>query len=150
METALTLLIGLLVTCGLYLILERSLLRFIFGLILLSNGVNLLIVTSGRISRTAPPLVPEGQYAPVTNVANALPQALVLTAIVISFGLTVFTLALILRSYERFGTIDSDELSELNEIDDGEQLSSSPNALSNKKSTLNKPSKPAKAQKLSL
>lgn len=148
METALTLLIGLLVTCGLYLMLERSLLRFIFGLILLSNGVNLLIVTSGRIARTAPPLVPEGEYAAVTEVANALPQALVLTAIVISFGLTVFTLALILRSYERLGTTDSDELSQLNELDD-EQLDMSPNTLS-KKSTLNKPSNAAKAQKLSL
>ncbi len=142
METAFALLIGLLIACGLYLILERNLLRFIFGLILLSNGVNLLIVTAGRIARTAPPLVPEGQYAPLSDVANALPQALVLTAIVISFGLTVFTLALILRSYEQLGTIDSDELSELTDDELAPTLS--------KKASMPNPNNAAKAQKVTL
>ena len=118
MEAATILLVGVLISCGLYLMLERNLLRFIFGLILLSNGVNLLIVTAGRISRVSPPLIPEGEYAPVTEVANALPQALVLTAIVIGFGLTVFALALILRAYERLGTTDSDELSVIPDSED--------------------------------
>ena len=118
MESAVIILIGVLISCGLYLMLERNLLSFIFGIILLSNGVNLLIVTAGRISRVAPPLVPEGHNAPTTEVANALPQALVLTAIVIGFGLTVFALALILRAYERLGTIDSDELAQVSENED--------------------------------
>ena len=123
METAMILLVGVLVSCGLYLMLERNLLRFIFGLILLSNGVNLLIVTAGRISRVSPPLIPDGEYAPVTEVANALPQALVLTAIVIGFGLTVFALALILRTYERLGTTDSDDLSAISDTEDDKDSS---------------------------
>ena len=122
METAIILLVGVLISSGLYLMLERNLLRFIFGLILMSNGVNLLMVTAGRIPRSAPPLIPEAEYAPVADVANALPQALVLTAIVIGFGLTVFALTLILRVYERLGSTDSDELSDLIAQEDQDSL----------------------------
>ena len=124
METAIILLVGVLISCGLDLTLERNLLRFIFGLILLSNGVNLLIMTAGRLTRAAPSLIPEGEYAPVAELANALPQALVLTAIVIGFGLTVFALVLILRAYERLGTTDGDELSQMIEGEDGDDTSS--------------------------
>lgn len=110
MEVPLAILVGAIVAGGLYLILQRNLLRFVFGLILLSGGVNLLIFTAGRPTRGAPPLVPEGAYAPVGAVANALPQALILTAIVIGFGLTAFALVLLLRTYERLGTVETDEL----------------------------------------
>lgn len=110
MEVPLAILVGVIVAGGLYLILQRNLLRFVFGLILLSGGVNLLIFTAGRPTRGAPPLVPEGAYAPVGAVANALPQALILTAIVIGFGLTAFALVLLLRTYERLGTVETDEL----------------------------------------
>lgn len=110
MEVPLAILVGAIVAGGLYLILQRNLLRFVFGLILLSGGVNLLIFTAGRPTRGAPPLVPEGAYAPVGTVANALPQALILTAIVIGFGLTAFALVLLLRTYERLGTVETDEL----------------------------------------
>ena len=89
MELPLALVVGAIVAGGLYLVMQRNLLRFVFGLILLSGGVNLLLFTAGRPTRGAPPLVPEGAYAPVGAVANALPQALILTAIVIGFGLTV-------------------------------------------------------------
>ncbi len=110
MEVPLALVVGAIVAGGLYLVLQRNLLRFVFGLILLSGGVNLLLFTAGRPTRGAPPLVPEGAYAPVGEVANALPQALILTAIVIGFGLTAFALVLLLRAYERLGTLATDEL----------------------------------------
>jgi multicomponent Na+:H+ antiporter subunit C len=108
-EVSLALVVGIIVGGGLYLILQRNLLRFVFGFILLSGGVNLLIFTVGRVTRGAPPLVPGDASVPVGDVANALPQALILTAIVIGFGLTVFALVLLLRAYERLGTVRSDE-----------------------------------------
>jgi len=112
MEIILALLVGTIVAGGLYLVLQTNLLRFVFGLILLSGGVNLLIFTAGRLTRGAPPIVPDGAYAPVGEVANALPQALILTAIVIGFGLVAFALVLLLRAYERLGTVRTDELSD--------------------------------------
>ena len=63
---------------------------------------------AGRLTTAAPPLVPEGQTVPVGTVANALPQALVLTAIVIGFGLLAFALSLVFRGYQAMGTLDSD------------------------------------------
>ncbi len=110
MEVPLALVVGAIVAGGLYLVLQRNLLRFVIGLILLSGGVNLLLFTAGRPTRGAPPLVPEGAYAPIGEVANALPQALILTAIVIGFGLTSFALVLLLRAYERLGSLTTDEL----------------------------------------
>jgi multicomponent Na+:H+ antiporter subunit C len=109
-EVPLALAVGAIVAGGLYLVLQRNLLRFVFGLILLSGGVNLLIFTAGRPTRGAPPLIPDGAYAPVGAVANGLPQALILTAIVIGFGLTSFALVLLLRAYERLGTLATDDL----------------------------------------
>ncbi|MFN2321999.1 MAG: NADH-quinone oxidoreductase subunit K [Trueperaceae bacterium] len=111
MEVPLALVVGAIIAGALYLILQRNLLRFVFGLILLSGGVNLLLFTAGRPTRGAPPLVPDGLSAPAEAVANGLPQALILTAIVIGFGLTSFALVLLLRAYERLGTLSSDELS---------------------------------------
>ena len=88
MEQLLSVLIGVLVATSVYLMLGKNLLRFLFGLIVLSNAANLTIFVAGRLTPGAPPLVPEGFDAPPEVVANALPQALVLTAIVIAFGMT--------------------------------------------------------------
>jgi multicomponent Na+:H+ antiporter subunit C len=109
-EASLTVLVAALVTGGLYLVLQRNLLRFVFGLLLLSGGVNVLIFTAGRLTRGAPPIIPAGATTPGPDAANALPQAVILTAIVIGFGLTVFALVLLLRAYERLGTVHTDEV----------------------------------------
>ncbi|AOS95691.1 Na(+)/H(+) antiporter subunit C1 [Microbulbifer aggregans] len=110
MEMALALVIGILTATGVYLMLARNLLRYLFGLILLSNAANLAIFTAGRLTRASPPLIPEGLKAPDIPVANPLPQALILTAIVIGFGLLAFSLALIVRAYRRLGTLDADDM----------------------------------------
>lgn len=110
MEQLLSVLIGVLVSAAVYLMLARNLLRFLFGLILLSNAANLTIFVAGRLVPGAPPLVPDGADAPVGIVANALPQALVLTAIVIGFGLFAFALVLAFRAYQRLGTLNTDEM----------------------------------------
>ena len=90
MEPVIAVVIGILVAASVYLMLARNILRFLFGLVLLSNAANLTIFAAGRLTPDTPPLVPEGLPAPPGLVANALPQALVLTAIVIGFGLLAF------------------------------------------------------------
>ncbi|MEM9247788.1 MAG: Na+/H+ antiporter subunit C [Pseudomonadota bacterium] len=110
MEQIVALLVGAMVAAAVYLMLSRSIVRFLFGLVLISNAANLVIFAAGGLTLGAPPLVPEGADAPPAFVANALPQALVLTAIVIGFGLFAFALALVYRSYLALGTIDTDEM----------------------------------------
>jgi multicomponent Na+:H+ antiporter subunit C len=110
MELLVAIMIGVLVAASVYLMLARDVLRFLFGLILLSNAANLIIFVSGRLTPAAPPLIHEGADAPLGVVANALPQALVLTAIVIGFGLFASALTLVYRTYQTLGTINSDEL----------------------------------------
>ena len=112
MEPVFAVVVGVLFACGTYLMLRRSLLRFVFGLILVSNGANLLIFTAGRLTRATPPLIPTDADVPAGAVANALPQALVLTAIVIGFGLTAFALVLLLRGYQALGTLDTDVMAQ--------------------------------------
>lgn len=110
MEALLAITIGLLVAAAVYLMLSGHMLRFIFGLVLISNAANLTIFTAGRLTPGAPPLIPEGAYAPVGDVSNALPQALVLTAIVIGFGLFAFAVTLVWRAWIALGTIEADEM----------------------------------------
>lgn len=99
MEVILALVIGLLFGCGFYLLLRRSLIQVLFGLGLLTNAVNLLIFVSARLTRGEPPFVEGGQSGLVAPYADPLPQALILTAIVITFGVTAFLLALAYRSW---------------------------------------------------
>lgn len=90
----LVLVVAVLVGCGVVLLLERSLTRILLGVILLGNGVNLLILLGGRAGGA--PIVGTG---PVGEMSDPLPQAMVLTAIVITFGLTAFLLAVAYRSW---------------------------------------------------
>jgi multicomponent Na+:H+ antiporter subunit C len=103
MEFLFAITIGVLVSSAVYLMLSNNLLRFIFGLVLISNAANLTIFVSGRMTDGAPPLIPEGADAPLGDVANALPQALVLTAIVIAFGMTAFVIMLALKARAALG-----------------------------------------------
>lgn len=109
MEIVLALLAGLLVASGAYLMMSGKTLPYLFGLTMISNAANLLIFSAGRLTFGQPPLVPEGEYV-AAGVANALPQALILTAIVIGFGLLVFALALAYRSYYVLGSTEVDEM----------------------------------------
>ncbi|MEM6490092.1 MAG: Na+/H+ antiporter subunit C [Pseudomonadota bacterium] len=110
MEPTLAVVIGILVAAGAYLMMSSNLIRFLFGLTLVSNAVNLAIFAAGRMTYGAPPFVPKGAETPADGVANALPQALILTAIVIGFGLLAFTLSLVMRMYMTFGTTDAEGL----------------------------------------
>ena len=97
-----------------YLLLSRSLIRLLLGVVTLGNATNLLIFTAGRILSSNPPLVPEDASVPTETIANSLPQALILTAIVISFALFAYVLVLSYRAYQELGTdmVDDIRLSE--------------------------------------
>ena len=110
MEPFFAISVGGLAAAAVYLMLTGELLRYIFGLVLLSNAANLAIFVSCRLTHGAPPLIPEGAYAPAGTVANALPQALVLTAIVIGFGLFAFALVLTFRAWTTLGTLEGDDM----------------------------------------
>lgn len=110
MEILLALLFGVLLAAAIYLLLARSLPRVILGLLLLGNAANLAILASGRVLGTAPPLVVPGAQALAAGAANPLPQALVLTAIVISFGLTAFVMVLAWSVWRGDATLDAEAL----------------------------------------
>ena len=102
--------IGWTTACGIYLMLRRRLAQLIIGIGLLSNGTNLLIFTAGGLTRARPPVVPDGAQALVEPYADPVPQALVLTAIVIGFGLLAFSLVLAHRVHATVGTDDVDDV----------------------------------------
>jgi multicomponent Na+:H+ antiporter subunit C len=108
MQTMCAVLAGILVAGSIYLILDRNLIRFIFGLILAGNAVNLLIFTAGRLESRRPPLIPDKMTMGQELFANALPQALILTAIVIGFALLSFVFILFYRAYQTLGTVDTE------------------------------------------
>ncbi|HEY8536181.1 MAG TPA: Na+/H+ antiporter subunit C [Vicinamibacterales bacterium] len=110
MEVLLALASGMLYAAGIYLMLRRRLAQLIIGLGLLSNGTNLLIFTAGGLTRARPPLVPNATDALLEPYADPVPQALILTAIVIGFGLLAFTLVLAHRVHATLGTDDVDEV----------------------------------------
>ena len=105
METLLACLSGFLVATSVWLMVSGNLMRFLFGL-LLSNGVNLAILAAGRLTPGAPPLLGAKGELPADTMVNAL----LLTAIVIGFGLFAFALALTLRAYRTFGHLEVDRM----------------------------------------
>jgi multicomponent Na+:H+ antiporter subunit C len=107
MELWLTLAIGVLFATGTYLVLRRSLLKVVIGFSLISHGTNLLLLITGKLKRGQVPILLEGYQGPYTD---PLPQALILTAIVISFAVTAFMLALVYKTYQALGTDDLDRL----------------------------------------
>lgn len=84
--------VGVLYSCGFYLLLQRSLMRVVFGILLLGHAANLSLMLTDR-AITLPPLLP----GEASQMSDPLPQAMALTAIVITFGVTTFLLALAYR-----------------------------------------------------
>jgi multicomponent Na+:H+ antiporter subunit C len=93
MSVSLVVLIGVLFAVGSYLLMHRTLTRIVLGIIVLGNGVNVLIVATGSPAGEAPIIGREGEFT------DPVPQALVLTAIVIGFALVAFMLALAWRNW---------------------------------------------------
>jgi multicomponent Na+:H+ antiporter subunit C len=110
METALSVVVGIFFVISIYLMLSKHIIRILLGVAVLGNAVNLLIFTAGRVTREVPPIIPDGLLVPEKAVANPLPQALILTAIVISFSFFAFLMVLAYRAYQELGTDDTDEM----------------------------------------
>lgn len=110
METGVAVLIGLFFAVSVYLMLSKQIVRIMLGIAILGNAVNMMIFTAGRLTREVPPLIPEAYYTPPVTTANPLPQALVLTAIVISFSFFAYLLVLAFRAYQELGTDDANEM----------------------------------------
>lgn len=106
MEVLMSIVIGIIFTVSVYLFLSRSIIRVILGTLLLSHGVHLLPITMSELQRGAPPLLNLDADA----YTDPLPQALVLTAIVIAFGVTSFLLVMAYRTYKEHKTDDLEEL----------------------------------------
>lgn len=136
MELIALIAVGVLFGAGIYLILQKSLLRVVLGTALVSHAVNLLLLTSGRLKRGSAPIlekgggvhgtdgqglhVPaptetgalEGAAQAIGGVTDPLPQALILTAIVIGFATTALLLVIAYKTFEVHGTDDLDRLRE--------------------------------------
>lgn len=110
METIMAFVVGAMVAGAVYLFLSRQLLRILFGVILLSNAVNLAILLVGRLTVGGAPLIGVGEDVLSRDLSNPLPQALILTAIVIGFGLLAFALVLAYRGYQELGVLDTDAM----------------------------------------
>ena len=110
MEILLAVVVGGLYAAAVYLMLRRSLVKLILGLALLGHAANLLIFSSAGLVRGSVPLVAEGATRLTGVHPDPLPQALVLTAVVISFGVLAFGLVLFSRVYRATGTDDVNQM----------------------------------------
>ncbi|WP_028033323.1 Na+/H+ antiporter subunit C [Chelativorans sp. J32] len=108
MEAILAVTVGIFFAVSIYLMLSKHIIRILLGVAIFGNAVNLTIFTTGRVVREVPPIIPEGVTVPPGITANPLPQALILTAIVISFSFFAFLLVLAFRTYQELGTDDTD------------------------------------------
>jgi multicomponent Na+:H+ antiporter subunit C len=110
MITVLAIVVGGLYAAGLYAMLRGDAVLLIIGVSLLSHATNLLVFTAAGPVRESAPLVRAGVSEPAGTIADPLPQALVLTAIVIGFGIQAFALVLVRRTGQVLGTADVDEM----------------------------------------
>ena len=109
MELVLAIVAGVLYASGLYLMLRRRLAQLIIGLSLLSNGSNILILSAAGVTRGKPPLISAASVT-ADQFADPVPQSLILTAIVIGFGVLAFSLVLAHRVHESAGSDDIDAI----------------------------------------
>ena len=110
MDLMIAIVVGSLYAAGIYMLLRPSPVKLAIGLGLLTNAVNLLIFVAAGLTPGRAPLVAAGALTPVAPYADPLPQALILTAIVIAFGVLAFALVLLRRAAETLGVDNLDEM----------------------------------------
>jgi multicomponent Na+:H+ antiporter subunit C len=116
MEIVLAIIIGVLYGIGIYMMMRRSLVKLILGLALLGHASNLLLFSQGNIARGLPPVIEEGSKYIDGFFADPIPQALILTAIVIGFGTQAFAIVLARRVYQAVNSDDVDGLKMTDEV----------------------------------
>lgn len=117
MTLVLAILVGVLYTAGIYMILRRNLVKVIIGLIFLGHAANLLIFTIGRLTKGVPAFISKNAETANANIAEPLPQALILTAIVIGFGVQAFAIVLFKSIYMQTKSDDIDSLKSTDRIE---------------------------------
>ncbi|MEX0966950.1 MAG: NADH-quinone oxidoreductase subunit K [Bacteroidia bacterium] len=111
MEVWLSILVGILFTAGVYLLLHRDFVKLIIGIVIISNATALFIFAAGRIVREEAPIIENEEALPQLEAfADPVPQALILTALVISFGIQAFALTLFKKLYDMPGIEEIDDL----------------------------------------
>lgn len=118
MEAWMAVVVGALFSVSIYLMLSKHIIRILIGAAILGNAVNLLIFTNGRLTREVPPIIGVDESVLSVQAANPLPQALVLTAIVIAFSFFAFLLVLGYRAYQELGSDNTDEMRVAEPVDD--------------------------------
>ncbi|MEO9460540.1 MAG: Na+/H+ antiporter subunit C [Lentilitoribacter sp.] len=118
MEAWMAVVVGALFSVSIYLMLSKHIIRILIGAAILGNAVNLLIFTNGRLTREVPPIIGVDESVLSAQAANPLPQALVLTAIVIAFSFFAFLLVLGYRAYQELGSDNTDEMRVAEPVDD--------------------------------
>ncbi len=108
MELLIAILVGILFAVGVYMMLSHKLLKIIIGTAFLSHGTLLMLMTVGKLKRGAPPIIVDGVEDAVY--VDPIPQALILTAIVIGFATTAFSLVLAYRCYQELGTDETEQM----------------------------------------
>ncbi len=111
MEIVFIILIAVLYAAGIFMLLRRSMVKLLVGITLLGNGANLLIFLLGSITKGKPPVIDSAAKLFTDIYADPVPQALILTAIVIGFGIQSFAIVLLKRVYV---LVNSDDLDDLN------------------------------------
>ncbi|MFD2046138.1 Na(+)/H(+) antiporter subunit C [Ornithinibacillus salinisoli] len=106
MEIIIAILSGVLMTTGVYNLLQKQFLRIVIGTVLLSHGAHLFILTMGKLKTGMPPIL-DGA---IEDYTDPLPQALILTSIVISFGITSLLLVLAYRTARENDTDNMEKL----------------------------------------
>lgn len=112
MLTLLAVIIGFLYASSIYMFLRRSIVKLVLGIVFLSHATNLLLFVTGGLRSGEPAFTADDGTVDLAVVSDPLPQALILTAIVIGLGITAFSLVLVYRFHQETGTVDLDELAE--------------------------------------
>lgn len=106
MEILMSIVIGIIFAVAVYLMMSRNLIRVILGTLIISHGVHLLLLTMSGLQSGSPPLL----FLDESTYTDPLPQALILTAIVIAFGVTALLAVIGYKTYEAHKTVDLEEL----------------------------------------
>jgi multicomponent Na+:H+ antiporter subunit C len=110
MTVPLALSVGVLFAAGSFMLMRRSFVKIVVGLALISHAANLLIFTAASPIKGRPPLIPKGSQTAEAPFTDPLPPALILTAIVIGFGILSYTIVLLKRTYSDLGTDDLEKM----------------------------------------
>lgn len=118
MQVFLPIIVGLLYAAGIFLMLNRNFVKVLIGMAILGHAVNLFLFTISRLTRGKTALIPPDDQQIEGTFADPIPQALILTAIVIGFGIQAFAIVLFRRTYQATGVHDINELNNTDRIEE--------------------------------